>query len=405
MILGVHMTLLIGPTFAVPAPLPITEALASVEVTQTDTGRSGFQLTFHVGRSGPWDLPDHRLLLNPLLRPFNRVVLVVYFDLLPTVLIDGFITQFDLVPSEEPGASTLVVTGEDVSVMMTLEQIAFQYPMPEPTQVFAILAKYAVLGWTGAIIVPPTVPDLFVATREWPTQNGSDYDHLQSLASNHGYVFYVRPGPVPNTNIPYWGPAMPLDAVGMAAALPALSVNMGSQSNVDSVSFSYDALAAEMVLGETIEPNSNVTIPVFMPPISTDVPLALIPAAVNQMLKTRVSRAGPPTDLERKAALQEARESARTAQGLSVTEAFERARSRVNDAAKNAVTVTGELDALRYGAVLTARSVVGLRGAGFTNDGLYFVKSVTHSITAGRYTQRFSLRREGVGSIVPLVRP
>jgi hypothetical protein len=46
-----------------------------------------------------------------------------------------------------------------------------------------------------------------------------------------------------------------------------------------------------------------------------------------------------------------------------------------------------------------------LRGAGYTNDGLYFVEAVTHSISSGRYTQSFVLRREGVGSIVPLVRP
>src|SRR4051794_40305177 len=151
MILGVHMTLLIGPTFAAPAPLPLTEALESVEVTQTDRGRSGFQLTFHVGRSGPWDLPDYRLLLNPLLRPFNRVVVMVRFDLLPTVLIDGFITQLSLAPSEEPGGSKLVVTGEDVSVMMHLEAIAFQWPSVVVGIVTGVLTKYAILGWTGAV--------------------------------------------------------------------------------------------------------------------------------------------------------------------------------------------------------------------------------------------------------------
>ena len=51
------------------------------------------------------------------------------------------------------------------------------------------------------------------------------------------------------------------------------------------------------------------------------------------------------------------------------------------------------------------REVMALVGAGFTNDGLYFVQAVTHSISTGRYTQQFVLRREGVGSIVPLVRP
>ena len=146
----------------------------------------------------------------------------------------------------------------------------------------------------------------------WPTQNASDYDYLQVLAANHGFVFYVRPGPLPNTNIPYWGPAMPLDAVALAQMRPALTVNTGPQSNVNWVSFTYDALASEMVLGETVEPNSNVPVPVIMPPISTDVPLALVPAAVNQGLRTRVSRPGPPTESERKTALEEAREAVKT---------------------------------------------------------------------------------------------
>jgi hypothetical protein len=30
---------------------------------------------------------------------------------------------------------------------------------------------------------------------------------------------------------------------------------------------------------------------------------------------------------------------------------------------------------------------------------------VTHSISKGQYTQRFALRREGIGSSVPFVRP
>ena len=51
MLLGVHLTVLVGKTLATPAPLPITEALMSVQVTQNEVGRSGFQLTFQVGRA------------------------------------------------------------------------------------------------------------------------------------------------------------------------------------------------------------------------------------------------------------------------------------------------------------------------------------------------------------------
>ena len=64
-------------------------------------------------------------------------------------------------------------------------------------------------------------------------------------------------------------------------------------------------------------------------------------------------------------------------------------------------TAQGELDALQYGGVLKPRGIVGLRGAGFTYDGVYYVKSVSHSISKGQYKQRFSLAREGVGSAHP----
>src|SRR5687767_4897867 len=122
MLLGIHLGLMIGPTVAVPAPFDITDALSGATVTQTDRGRSGFQLTFEVGRSGPADIIDYGLLLNPLLRPFNRVVLTVRFSFVPEVIMDGVITNVQLVPSNEPGASVLTVTGEDVSVMMDMKQ-------------------------------------------------------------------------------------------------------------------------------------------------------------------------------------------------------------------------------------------------------------------------------------------
>jgi hypothetical protein len=48
---------------------------------------------------------------------------------------------------------------------------------------------------------------------------------------------------------------------------------------------------------------------------------------------------------------------------------------------------------------------VGLRGAGLTFDGLYYVKSVTHTIRRGSYRQKFVLQREGTMSTVPFVLP
>jgi len=68
-----------------------------------------------------------------------------------------------------------------------------------------------------------------------------------------------------------------------------------------------------------------------------------------------------------------------------------------------AVTGTGTLDVLRYGRVLKARKLVGVRGAGLAFDGLYYVKSVTHNIKRGEYKQSFSLSRNGLISTIPRV--
>src|SRR5262249_8807217 len=69
------------------------------------------------------------------------------------------------------------------------------------------------------------------------------------------------------------------------------------------------------------------------------------------------------------------------------------------------VTCQGTLDTVRYGGVLKARRPVGVRGVGFSYDGSYYVKRVTHTIQSGQYTQGFSLAREGLGALTPAVVP
>ncbi len=67
-------------------------------------------------------------------------------------------------------------------------------------------------------------------------------------------------------------------------------------------------------------------------------------------------------------------------------------------AAENANVVNGQgtLDVLRYGAILPARTLVDVRGAGITYDGQYFVESCTHTIKPGSYKQSFTLSRNAL---------
>jgi len=373
-LLGVHLTLLMGPKIPVPAPFSIAEALTSVEVTHDDSGPSGFQLTFQIGRSGPLDLVDYGLLTNPLIRPFTRVVLLVRFAIAPQVLMDGIITQMQLSPSEEPGASTLTVTGEDVSVMMDLEDKPGQLPpaLPDYGLVGTIVGKYLEYG-----LKPPEPPlnDAALNPRnplkELTVQPPmTDRAFLQTLAQLYGFLFYVTPGPLPLFSQVHWGPPEKL-------SIPQgrLSVNMGSATNVDSISFRFNPMLRQQV--SFVEDDKEQTLS------KTSAAQSIVPLA---------SDPAPP---KRKIALTDGDKS----------RAKTKAQGMVDKSSNDVVTATGQLDTLRYNGLLNPRSLIGLRGAGKTYDGLYYVKTVTHSIGKGRYTQSFTLSREGTGTSVPALPP
>ena len=378
MLLGIHLTLLIGPTIAVPAPLPLLEALQSVEVTHNDTGRSGFQLTFQAGRSGAMAALDYPILSLPLLRPFNRVILIVTFSATPRVLMDGIITHQQLNPGDQPGAGTLTVTGEDVSIMMDLEEKNVEHPAQDETIIANMLiATYAQYGLIPMVIPPPMI-DPPIPIERTPVQRATDLGYLKQMAERHGYVFYVSPGPAPFTNLAYWGPPI---RVGIPQK--ALSTNLGPETNLLNVNFQNNATAPTLVSGQVQDRQTGQTMPVrtFA---SLRPPLASQPAILTQQPNVRTTRF--------------------QGSGLTTTQAFGRAQGATDASTDTVVQVSGELDAVRYGDILQSRGLVGLRGAGYTHDGFYYVKSVTHSLQRGAYHQRFTLTREGVGSTTPVVR-
>ena len=89
--------------------------------------------------------------------------------------------------------------------------------------------------------------------------------------------------------------------------------------------------------------------------------------------------------------------------GRTVRELLLLGLGRTSQTSADAVTGHGKLDVLRYGHVLKARQLVGVRGAGIAYDGAYYVTSVTHDIKRGEYQQSFSLARDGLVSLTPLV--
>lgn len=373
MLKGFYLTLLIGPGAPVPAPSVVLDALVGVEVTSSKD-RSGFQLTFSVGNRSP--------LLTTLLPAgyfdpmLTRVMVIVTVAGRPEVLMDGIVTRQELAPSNQPGQSSLTITGDDLSVLMdVVEKPDMRYPnMTANTAVTAILGQYAALGLIP-LVIPPVILDVSMDTKKIPVQRGTDLAYIRLLAARYGYVFYVEPGPAPGTSLAYWGPD-----VRLPIPQPALNVNLDAQTNVDSLTFSLDGLQKSVYVLNVLDPvNEQISFPVPVPEISVLRP----PLGVRPAIPSKVEF---PAGLEK----------------LSATEAAARALG-LSFASSDSITASGALDVLRYGRVLRSRQLVGVRGASLAYDGNYYVNSVTHTIKRGDYKQSFQLSRDGLVSLTPKV--
>lgn len=374
--LGLRLSVLAGPILPIPLPGPLTARLRSVEVTENDAERSVFTLTLDAGRSqgtGAVDVPG---LSGPPLAAFCRVVVVVQLGAVPCVLSDGIVTEVRLTPGDGPGTANLTVTGEDVSYLLDREERDTEHPaMDAYAQVLRILAPYATRGILPQA-VPPPVLDPPLPIDRVPTQHGTDLAHLTALARDHGHVAYALPGPAPGTSTFYWGPA-----VRTGPPQAALSVDLGPQTNVTEIHFRTEALNPVAIEGKVMDRQTGLAVPVM---VQTGVrpPLATVPFAAANLGQTRSRRLRGATS--------------------SAIAAYSEARAYV-DRSLDAVIAEGRMDGARYGAVLRPRALVGVRGAGWSHDGLWYVREVRHTLAPGSYEAAFVLAREGHGALTPVL--
>jgi hypothetical protein len=271
-------------------------------------------------------------------------------------------------PAGASGNPTLVVKGKDLTALMDLFQLdGIPYPaMPLAVRVLAILAKYAAFG-VVPVVIPSFVEDVPLPTDWIPRQQGTDYAYVSQLAREAGYVFYLDPGPAPGTSRAYWGPE-----IRSGPPQPALNVDMDAHTNVESLSFEFDKEAKELPVVYIQEPFTKAVLPIPIPDITPlNPPLGAVPPLPPRL-----------TFLKDTAGMSPLRA---VMQGLAY--AMQHA---------DCVTGTGSLDVVRYGRLLRARGLVGVRGAGPAFDGLYYVKSLTHAIKRGQYRQNFTLARNGL---------
>jgi hypothetical protein len=370
---AINLTLMMGPMVPVPVPKVVLDALTEVEVTTSTQGPSGFKLTFELSTKSP--LHTMALLVggNPI--PMTRVVIIATVKGSPEVLMDGVVMNHSSSPGSSPSTAMVTLIGEDLSrVMGFIDFSGIPYPaMPPFARVALVLAKYAFLGIIPTVIPSPLF-DVPNPMDQIPRHKGKDLDYIQSLAEETGYIFYIDPGPAPGVSTAYWGPA-----IKVGQPQPALSIDMDAHTNVESLSFNFDSGKKTLPIIFIHNPETKVPIPITIPGITPlSPPLGLIPPIPKKIEPVEYSGKYSPV----RAAMIGMAKAAQSADG---------------------VTGNGTLDVLRYGRILKARKLVGVRGAGLAYNGLYYVESVTHNIKRGEYKQSFSLSRNGLLSTVSRV--
>lgn len=362
---AIHLTVMIGAVVPQPIPQSVVDALQEVQVTASSTERSGFQLRFAIGKRSPL-LTE--LLPGGYFDTPRRVVIAVTTGGRTHVLVDGVIARQELTASSEAGQSTLTVTGEDLTRMMDLVDLTgLPYPaMPPEARIALALSKYAMYG-----IVPTVLPSVLLSVpnplEDIPVHQGTDLAYITSLANKVGYVFHQIPGPTIGSSLAYWGPE-----IHTGPPQAALIVNSDAHSNLDSVTFGYDGFAKTLYVILIKPQELPVPLPIPIPDVNPLSP----PLGARQPTPLRVK---PLTGLSRFTPVQAA------LVGLAKAAA-----------AADVISGSGSVDVVRYGQPLRARQLVEVRGAGLPHDGLHFVKSVTHTLKAGSYTQSFSLTRNAL---------
>lgn len=372
---GINLTLMIGPGVPVPVPRLVLDALTEISVDHDDTGNSGFMLSFEVSKESPLQIL-YLLGGGGSIVPFMRTIIVITMKGKANVIMDGMITNHQLQPGNGRNSSLLTLTGVDHTTVMDRQDFSgMPFPaMPAEGRVALLIAKYSFLGLVP-MVIPSVMIDVPIPTTRIPSQQGTDLAYIRDLAEEVGYVFYIEPGPEPGMNIAYWGPKI---KVGIPQ--PALNMDMDIHKNVEDISFEFDNSKNSIPTVYYYDEVTKVPIPIPIPPITPLNPplgaIAPIPTGLQPVSD----------DLSK----------------FALPKALMRGLAQASDWAE-AVKGTGSLDVVRYGHILKARQLVGVRGATMSYDGIYYVKSVRHQIKRGSYKQSFELTRNGLISTIPKV--
>ncbi len=372
---GIRLVLKMGKDRPKAVPYAVIMALTHLEVTDNIIERDVFQMTFTAGKIRP---RDYGILGSGLFEPYTRVAISLQIGAQVEPLMSGMITHVQLNPTNDVGMTSFTVTGEGIDLLLDLKEQNVKYNQHSDTTIVRQLVNgYGKHGLQLNVAQEAEGLEQPDDNHIIPHQYTTDLQYIQMLAKRNGYVFYGDP--LANGDISmYWGP----EKRNKGKRQPALTMDMGLSTNVKQINFTQDTRDAFTTQGSRLQVDNGQRSSENIPPPSR--------FNVSDLAKTV-------TPFEDRVVIM--RDIAKYTTARAREQAAELMMERFR-----AVGATGEVDTVIYGSVLRAGDPIGVRGAGFLNNGNYYVEQVVHVIERDSYTQRFTLSREGMGATSNKVR-
>lgn len=315
---------------------------------------------------GQWLVQD-----SDLLETWAEIEIIVLFGSYSETLFKGYIREIKTELPEDAGSATVTVECQDQSIRLDRTHHKKKWGSEEVPTTDQFIAM-EILQQYGLYLHPDSA-----AGQEGIVtlaQDDSDISFLKKRAEFNGYELIFYPDEV------YFGPYR-LDS----EAQSTLMVYAGEASNCKSLSvtadghhpdaISFDLPAPEGEEGESEDLYSDLK---EMGPIPANSLASLLEPNIQKM-----SGEGG-ADIERQLA---------------------KAQAKINDIDLHRVKGEGELDGTLYGAILKVGMIVGVDGLGSTQNGTYYVDTVSHSFSMEGYRQQFVLLRNAYGDNLDSISP
>jgi hypothetical protein len=213
-------------------------------------------------------------------------------------------------------------------------------------------------------------------------------------------VFYIAAGSS-GKPVAYWGP--PRKA---SPSLRALTVGAGSLGNVNAMRFRRAVLAPTVAYGAILDVSVS---PPMRRAIAAGSASRSLGFARSPGLSGGDAISDNPEGYTSDLSGLHVRGTIAGDPGLDAATAGAIAQGLVDLSQDDVVIATGSVDTATYGDLLLAPGMVEIRGAGTSYDGKYYLSDTTHVIDFAnndqRYTQDFTMTRDGVGATESSVTP